>query len=363
MNLKSTPLIEEHKKLGARLAPFSDWSMPISYAGIIEEHNWTRTSSSLFDICHMTEFFISGEDSREYLNGLVTVNLDNMSIRSCRYGFMLNEDGGIIDDLIVYKIKDDSWMIVANAGTFERDLNHMKSHFLNGVKLDNISEETGKLDLQGPLSRDILKRFIGPEVESLNYYTFSYFSLLGENCIVSRTGYTGELGYEIYISRKNLRKLWSVILKDERVKPAGLGARDTLRLEMAYPLYGHDITEDTIPEEAGLGQFVDFNKDFIGKEALLRKKAGGINKRLICFMAGSRRSPRHNYKIYCEDEKIGVVTSGSFSPSLDLGIGMGYVKSGYENIGRDLLIKGDNKLEIKASITQKPFYKNGSVKY
>ncbi len=361
MNLKQTPLLNEHKKLGAKLAPFGGWLMPISYGSIIDEHNWSRTHASCFDICHMGEFIISGEGANQALNKIVTMNLDGIASGNCRYGFMLNEEGGIVDDLIVYKIDEDRWMLVVNAATTEKDKAQLKKHLPDKLNLDNISENTGKLDLQGPYSKDILKKLVGDGVEKLNYYTFSYFKILDEENIISRTGYTGELGYEIYISKDKIKDLWNRLMQDKRVKPAGLGARDTLRLEMAYPLYGQDITEDTIPQEAGLDQFVDFSKDFIGKGALIEKKEKDIKRKLVCFKTTSRRSPRHNYKIYHDNKEIGVVASGSFSPSLGVGIGMGYIDEDFSGIGTKITVKGNSAI-IEAKITEKPFYKKGSAR-
>jgi len=362
MDLKSTPLFEEHKRLGARLAPFAGWLMPISYGSIIGEHKWSRSSASIFDICHMGEFIISGKGAKKGLNRILTMELDNMKDGTCHYGFMLNERGGIIDDLIIYKINDNKWMIVVNAATTEKDEAHIKNHLPDGVRLENISNILGKLDIQGPLSKEILKGFIGDGLEKLDYYTFSFFKILGDDNIISRTGYTGELGYEIYIDNNKIIELWRRLLEDKRLKPAGLGARDTLRLEMAYPLYGQDITEDTLPQEANLSQFVDFKKDFIGKEALLKKKEKGIKRKLVCFKTDSRRAPRHNFKIYLHEKEIGIVTSGSFSPSLGCGIGMGYVEEGYDKKGTRITIK-DGSTVITAIIQDKPFYKEGSVRY
>ena len=356
MDLKLTPLIEEHKKLGAKLSEFSGWLMPIQYEGIISEHNWTRRSASVFDICHMGEFIIYGEPEKSNLEGILTVGLANMPCGVCRYGFMLNENGGIIDDLIVYRIQYDKWMLVVNAATIDKDEVHLKKYLSPDSELENISAKMGKLDLQGPLSQAVLKEFVGAGVAGLKYYTFAYFSTLGEDSIISRTGYTGELGYELYSSNEKIKELWNLLLKDGRVKPAGLGARDTLRLEMGYALYGQDIDESISPQEANLEAFVDYGKDFIGRDALLDKKKKGITKKLVYFIANSRRLPRHNYKIYANKKEIGVVTSGSFSPSLFCGIGMGYVENGYDKLKSKIILKED-KIEIDATITSKPFRK------
>ncbi|RKY32624.1 MAG: glycine cleavage system aminomethyltransferase GcvT [Candidatus Omnitrophota bacterium] len=360
MDLKSTPLLEEHKKLKAKIGEFAGWLMPIQYSGIIDEYYWTRKNCSVFDTCHMGEFIVHGDLKESNLDRVVTHDLENMEINRCSYGFILNEKGGIIDDLLIYKLQKDKWMLVVNAGTCEKDEKHLRK-YING--LENISENTAKFDLQGPLSREVLKDILKDEsdkLEKLKYYHFDYFSLFGENVIISRTGYTGELGYELYLSKKNVEKLWKLLLSDERVKPAGLGARDILRLEMGYPLYGNDINEDTTPLEAGFEKFVNLKKDFIGKSALLKQKKEGIKKMLVCLKSNSRRAPRHNYKIYLDGKEIGYVTSGTFSPILSCGIGMGYIEKDYFEIGKKVLIK-DGKIEIEAVIVEKPFYKEGSL--
>ncbi|MCK5306331.1 MAG: glycine cleavage system aminomethyltransferase GcvT [Candidatus Omnitrophica bacterium] len=361
MNLKTTPLHSQSEKLGAKFAPFGGWDMPISYSGIIDEHNWTRKSACLFDICHMGEFIISGAGAGDALNKIVTMNIEEIPVKACRYGFMLNENGGIIDDLIVYKIDNNKFMMVVNAATKDIDLTNLKKHLPEDISLEDISDKTAKIDLQGPLSRDILKEIISADIEKLTYYTFSYFDVLGENSIVSRTGYTGELGYEIYISAGKAVELWDTLLKDKRVKPGGLGARDTLRLEMSYPLYGHELDNSTSPLEAGLGIFVDLDKEFIGKDVLVKQKEEGLLKRLVCFKVDSRRAPRNGYKILSGDKEIGVVSSGSFSPSLKRGIGMGYVEADYRTAGTKVTL-GDGRVKIKAEIIKRPFYKEGSLR-
>lgn len=360
MDLKKTALYQEHEKLHAKLAPFGGWLMPIQYEGIIAEHNWTRQNASLFDICHMGEFKVYGDADKSGLDRIVTNPLKKMSDGECRYGFMLSEKGGIIDDVIVYKIKSDEWMIVVNAATIDKDAEHIKKHLAKGAKFEDISGETAKLDLQGPLSRDVLQDIIGGDIKLLKYYRFDKFNILGEQNIISRTGYTGEMGYEIYISMGKVAGLWNKILSDKRVKPAGLGARDTLRLEMCYPLYGQDITDNESPIEAGFEKIIHFDKDFIGKDALMKAKKSSSRK-LICFATDSRRSPRHNYSIFSDNKEVGIVTSGSFSPSMACGIGMGYVEPQYSVYGKDIVIKSEN-VEIKAKITDKPFYKHGTAK-
>ncbi len=359
MNLLETPLIAEHRKLGARLGPFGGWLMPIQYSGIIAEHEWTRKNVSLFDTCHMGRFILKGQYDRSGLDKIVTVNLSNMPIRRCRYGFMLNESGGIIDDLVTYKIKDDEWLLVVNAARIAADEAHLRKHLSVDSKLENASARSGKLDLQGPFSKDVLAGIAGSRISSLKYYTFGFFTILGEENIISRTGYTGELGYEIYISNGKVVELWDTLLKDVRVKPAGLGARDTLRLEMGYGLYGQDINASITPLEAGLEKFLDLDKDFIGKGAILEKKKKGGSRQMVYFLTDSRRAPRHNYKIFRDNKEIGIVTSGSFSPSLSCGIGTGYVKEPLKKGDKIVLCEG--AIEINATLTDKPFYKHGTA--
>jgi aminomethyltransferase len=359
--LRQTPLFNQHINLGARIAPFGGWNMPIQYEGIIAEHNWTRQSASLFDICHMGEFLISASPDKLKDEIIFTFNLASMPLGACKYGFMLNEHAGIIDDLIAYRTSADRWMIVVNAATRNRDFAHISSHLPEGVLIEDISDKTAKLDLQGPFSLDVLVPMAGEGVKGLKYYQSGGFKLIDKDVIVSRTGYTGELGFEIYIDAGCIDELWERMLNDKRVKPAGLGARDTLRIEAGYPLYGQDIDENTTPLEAGFSYALDFNKDFIGKSALLKQKEQGMEKKLIFFISDTRRSPRHLDKIYADEKDIGMVTSGSFSPSLGFGIGMGYVENGYDWIGAGIVLKNE-KSELSARITDKPFYRKGTVR-
>jgi len=357
--LATTLLLDKHKKLGARLAPFGGWLMPIQYSGIIDEHNWTRTSAGLFDICHMGEFIVEADLAKSNLSELVTIDLKGLPKGACRYGFMLNEQGGIIDDLVVYRISEAKWMLVVNAATTGGDEAHMRKHINSATHLENVSASLGKLDVQGPESGRVVSDLLGSDIK-LKYYTFDYFNLLGEKIIISRTGYTGELGYELYMPNKRIVQLWDRVLSDKRVKPVGLGARDTLRLEIGYSLYGQDIDQKTSPLEAGLEFFISWDKEFIGKEALIKQKQNGLGRRMVSFIADSRRSPRHNYNIVHKGQDIGRVTSGSFSPSLSFGIGMGYVTTEIA-LGEEILLN-EGSISIPARVVKKPFYKTGTVK-
>jgi len=350
-----TPLHDNHLALGAKMAPFGDWLMPIQYQGILAEHAHTRQAVSLFDICHMGEFMLEADPALSGFDRIVTQNIISMPEGSCRYGFMLNQQAGVLDDLVVYRINQTNWMLVVNSATTAGDFAHLKKNLLGQFKLQDVSDKTGKLDVQGPQSLDVLKNIFGDGISKLNYYTFSEFVFEGQRCIISRTGYTGELGYEIYISTDYVARLWEVLLEDNRVKPAGLGCRDTLRLEMGYPLYGHELDTAHTPLAAGLLKFVDLSKDFIGKGALLNEQELGQKEHLICFQTDSRRGPRHGFAIFADKKQVGTVTSGSFSPSLSVGIGMGYV-SGHYVIGDELTVK-DANIEIPVKVVKKPFYK------
>jgi len=333
--------------------------MPIQYQGILAEHAHTRQAVSVFDICHMGEFMLEADPVLSGFDRIVTQNLISMPAGSCRYGFMLNEQAGVLDDLVVYRINKNNWMLVVNAATASGDYVHLKKELLGEYRLENISDKTGKLDVQGPQSLDVLKDIFGEAIEKLNYYTFADFFFDKERCLISRTGYTGELGYEIYISNDYVAKLWDQLLKDGRVRPAGLGSRDTLRLEMGYPLYGQDLDTSHTPLASGFAKFVDFSKIFIGKDTLLKECNKGESEHLVCFQADSRRAPRHGFAIFDRDKRVGTVTSGSFSPSLCVGIGMGYITGDY-SIGCRLVLK-DSSTEIPVYIVKKPFLNKTSL--
>lgn len=361
MQLKQTPLYQEHISLNARMVPFGGWEMPLQYAGILAEYDQTRREVSIFDTSHMGEFVVEGEAKESGLDRIVTQPIQDMPVKSCRYGAMLNNNGRVMDDLIVYRLSNEKWMIVVNGATMQKDAAQFEEHIKPQGTFTNNSDRTGKLDIQGPLSREVLSSFI-EDIQKLDYYTFDEFEVLGEKAIVSRTGYTGELGYEIYFPWDRTQELWKEILKRD-VKPAGLGVRNVLRIEMCYNLYGHELEEDISPLEAGLNRFIDWEKDFIGKEALLRQKKSGTKRKLICFVSESRRSPRAQHKIYSkrDGEEIGIVTSGTFSPSLKQGIGLGFIDRERGSRGETILF-GDEKNKLPAQISGRPFYKDGSVK-
>ncbi|MCL2761277.1 MAG: glycine cleavage system aminomethyltransferase GcvT [Desulfuromonadales bacterium] len=359
-SLKQTPLYANHKKLNALMAPFGGWDMPIQYEGIIAEHKWCRENAALFDICHMGEFIFEGDIVKDGMEDIFTFSVETIPVGRSRYGFLLNESGGIIDDMIIFRIAENKVMIVVNAATADNDFSVIQGR-LKGGSFRNITDSTAKLDLQGPESRNIITKIVDPSLLNLSYFKFTKVKILGEDALVSRTGYTGELGYEIFLPSKKVAELWEKLLTEPKVKPAGLGARDILRLEVGYSLYGSDLDESITPIEAGLENFVNFEKEFIGKGALLDQKKNGVSRIKIPFKTNSRRSPRHNHKIVVNGQEAGIVTSGAFSPMLGSGIGMGFIKPEFAIDGKNITIT-DGKLEIEASICQLPFYSDGSVR-
>jgi aminomethyltransferase len=358
--LQQTPLCGRHRDLKALMAPFGGWDMPIQYEGIIAEHGWCRNKAALFDICHMGEFLFEGDFEAGGLEDVFTFSVKSIPVGRSRYGFLLNEQGGVIDDLIVFRLGEEKAMIVVNAATIAKDFAAIKSR-LRGGSFTDISTATGKLDVQGPLARQVLVAAFGERIAAIPYFTFITMDILGVEAIVSRTGYTGELGYEIFIPSAKVTELWDLLLKDERVKPAGLGARDVLRLEVGYSLYGSDIDETITPLEAGLEGFVNFHKSFVGKEALLRQKEQGLSRSKVAFEVAGRRSPRHHYEICFSGENVGAVTSGVFSPMLGQGIGIGFVTPEVAAIGAPLTIRHE-RVTMEATICELPFYLGGSLR-
>jgi aminomethyltransferase len=359
--LKTTPLLGEHERLNARLAPFGGWLMPIQYDGILAEHRWCRESAALFDTCHMGRFHFMGGITATGIERLFSFRLDTIPVGRCRYGFLLNEQGGILDDLTAYRLAADQLMIVVNAGPEEKDFAAIRAGLGGNPYFEDITRGKGKLDLQGPRSREVLAGLVGREIEDIPFFGFRRLTILGSEAIVSRTGYTGDLGYEIYLGDDRVVDLWRLLLEDGRVRPAGLGARDLLRLEMGYSLYGSDLDETTTPLEAGLERFVDFTREFVGREALIRQQAEGVRRVRAAFRVSSRRSPRHGYEIHRQGKVVGSVTSGAFSPMLGCGIGMGYVSPDSSEIGILLEIRHE-EISLEATVVELPFYRDGSLR-
>jgi len=342
------------------MVAFSGWNMPVQYSGIIEEHLYTRTRAGLFDICHMGEFILKGPSAAADLEKLVTCRVDDMPAGRCRYGFMLNEAGGVIDDLIVFRIAEDDFMVVVNAGTVSKDREWIEGRVSPETEFRDISDITAKLDLQGPLSREILGAVAGDgreAVEGLKRYNFTEMDLDGVTTLVSRTGYTGELGYELFFPPEHAERFWDRFMEQGVARPVGLGARDTLRMEMGYSLYGNDIDEEHTPLEGNLARFVRMEKDFIGREALASQESGGFSRILTGFICSGRRSARSHFKVKKDGEEVGEVTSGAFSPCLKKGIGLCYIEKELAGEGTGIVLT-DGRVEIEAGIKSVPLYEH-----
>jgi len=357
--IKRTPLFEAHKKLGARIIEFFGWEMPVQYTSIIEEHNAVRNKAGLFDVSHMGRIDVSGPDSFDFVQKLITNDVSRIEKKQALYSPMCYESGTIIDDLIVYKLDGDHFLVVVNGSNREKDFEWMEKNKEGDMQLKNVSDEIGMIAFQGPIAEKVLQKITDYDLSSLKYFQIDDMELNGIKTMTARTGYTGEDGFEIYAADVEIKHIWNKILelgKDEGVVPVGLGARNTLRLEACMMLYGNDIDDTTTPLEAPLSWTVKFDKDnFIGKEKLLEQKEKGVKKKLVAFEMIDRGIPRHGYKIFVENE-IGIVTSGTFSPTLKKNIGLGYVDVKFKEIGNVIKIQIRNNL-CRAKIVKIPFYK------
>ena len=358
---KTTPLYEEHRRAGAKIIPFGGWLMPVQYTSITDEHQAVRNNVGVFDISHMGQLTASGANTATWLNRMLTNNIDKLELGTGQYTFLLNESGGIIDDLIVYRTGPEEFLLVVNASRTEEDFAWLQKHLDATVRFENRSADYAGLAVQGPkvveLFRQLFRR--DPELPARNQ--IKDFDFLGINLTIARTGYTGEDGVEVFFPAPDAATVWNEILAKGQplgLRPCGLGARDTLRLEMCYPLNGNDLTPERNPIEAGLGFFVDLNKgDFIGRETLARIKETGAPQKLVPFkMKGKGPPPRPHYPVWCEGAQIAEVTSGTLSPSLNQGIGMAYVPSANAKIGRELEIEIRGQ-KFPAVIEKKPLYK------
>lgn len=354
-SLLTTPLHSWHVANGAKMVPFAGWSMPVQYTGILEEHKHTRTFASLFDICHMGEFLLEGKDATEALSRVVTHNLQTLAPGKCRYGFLLNEQGGVLDDCIVYRLAEEEYMLVVNAARIETDFSWISSRLPAGIRFLNQSAETAKIDLQGPTSYVALSNAIPGNWADLTYFGFKETLVDGVPLLISRTGYTGELGYEIYLPRDKATWLWEHLLEMPGVRPAGLGARDTLRLEMGLPLYGQDLDEAHTPVEAGYGGMITSAAPFVGKAGLDK-----VRERLIGLRIEGRRSARHHDEVYLDDTRVGTVTSGSIAPSLGCCVALAYVRADVASADA-FIIKGA-RTALEATRADLPFYTEGTAR-
>ncbi len=354
--LHITPLNAWHKAHGAKMVPFAGWEMPVQYSGILAEHQHCRTKACVFDICHMGEFSLKGPGAQEALGKAVTQNLETLAQGKCRYGFLLNAEGGILDDLIVYCVGKDEYMLVVNGACAAGDFAAIAARLPKTLNFTDISDATAKIDLQGPKSFDVLSRLLPGDWTKLGYFSFMKTAFDGAEMIVSRTGYTGELGYEFYLPATKAQALWDALIADADVLPAGLGARDTLRLEMGYPLYGQDLDTNRTPAEAGYPGMLTSAADYVGKA-----QAFTVRQKLIPLTIEGRRSARHYDKVCLPDgTEVGEVTSGSFSPTLGHSIALAYVTA-EAAAGTDFVVKAA-RVELPAKRTDLPFFTGGTAR-
>lgn len=344
------------------MAPFGGWDMPIQYEGIIAEHEQTRQRTAIFDICHMGEFVLRGPTAEQDLERLLTQNVATIKLGQARYGYLLDAEGGVIDDLTCYRLGTDHFYLVVNAGTRPGDADWIRSHLSTLTDFRDVSDETAKLDIQGPTSREEIETVLGAKLPDLKYFFSAKAELLGTKCLVSRTGYTGEWGYEIYFPWNETGRFWDAFTASGRIKPAGLGARDTLRLEVAYPLYGHELGRERTPIAASRGLFVDMTKDFIGKAACARDLANGCPRYLAGLLLETKRAARAHDKVMQAGREVGEVTSGSLAPSLGTAVALAYVDATLCAPGTNLEIAVAGGKTLPAKVVETPFYKQGTAR-
>lgn len=357
--MKITAFNQIHKDLGAKMVPYAGFEMPVQYAGVNQEHLIVRNGVGVFDVSHMGQFFIKGPEALELLQYIGSNDASKVKIGQAQYTCLTNEKGGIVDDLIIYRMSQDEWMLVVNASNIDKDWEWINKHNKFEVEIENRSDQLSLLAIQGPKAIEAMQSLTDVNLAEIPFYNFKVAEFAGaKDVIISATGYTGSGGFEIYFDNQYAEMMWEKVMeagKDFGIEPCGLAARDTLRLEKGFCLYGNEINENTSPLEAGLGWITKLNKEFIGKDVIAQQKENGIEKKLIGFKLIERGIPRQDYKILDENEnEIGVVTSGTQSPVLKEGIGMGYVKTDLAEVGIQILIQVRNKT-IKAEIVKTPF--------
>jgi len=359
-----TPLYNKHVKLNATMVDFAGYKMPMQYSSIFEETRAVRNSAGLFDVSHMGEIEISGNNRAEFIDYLVTSDITKLKRFQAKYTTMLDENGGIIDDLVVYNLPE-RYFIVVNAANQETDFKWIQQHGKSKVKIQNISKRYFQLAVQGPNSQKIIAKIVKEDPSDLNFYHLREETIGKIEVLLSRTGYTGEDGFEIYGKSEEAEEIWDKIMeagKEEGILPCGLGARDLLRLEMGYCLYGNDITRETTPLEATLSWVVSLDKkDFIGKDVLLKQRKEGTTRKLVGILVPGKKIPRHGYKILVNQKEAGIITSGNYSPDLTCSIAMGYINKPFEKEGTGVEIQSRNEL-IKGNITKLPFWKSGTMR-
>ncbi len=357
---KKTALFDKHVSLGAKMVPFAGFEMPVQYSGVTEEHFAVREKAGLFDVSHMGQFMIEGPGSKELLQFVTSNNVDTLEDGKAQYSCLPNETGGVVDDLIVYKMADEKYFVVVNASNIEKDWNQiLKYNDKFGAKMTNLSDDYSLLAVQGPKATEILQKLTDTNLSDIPYYHFTEGSVAGVNdVIISNTGYTGSGGFEIYFKNEDAVKLWDEILKageEEGIIPCGLAARDTLRLEKGFCLYGNDIDDTTSPLEAGLGWITKFDKDFVNKDYLAKQKEEGVTRKLVGFEMLEKAIPRHDYPVVDADGNvIGKVTSGTMSPMKKVGIGLAYVDKPHDKNDSEIFIQIRNK-NVPAKVVKTPF--------
>ena len=361
MDVKKIALNDLHESLGAKMVPFAGYNMPVRYSSDMEEHHTVRNGVGVFDVSHMGEFVLEGPDALDLIQRVTSNDASKLVDGQAQYSCLPNEDGGIVDDLLVYRLKEDQYMLVVNASNIEKDWDWIVKYNTKGVTMKNVSDRYSLFAVQGPKAIEALQSLTTVNLSDISFYTFVVGPFAGvEHVIISATGYTGAGGFEIYAANEHAESVWNAIFdsgKDFDIKPIGLGARDTLRLEMGYCLYGNDIDDTTSPLEAGLGWVTKFTKEFTNSKNLLKQKEGGVKRRLVGFKMIDKGFPRSHYEILDTDEnKIGEVTSGTMAPSLGYGVGMGYVAKEQSKAGTEVLIAVRNR-KLKAEIVKLPFYK------
>lgn len=359
--MKNTALTHIHENLGAKMVPFAGYNMPVQYEGVNAEHEIVRNGVGVFDVSHMGEFFLKGENALALIQKVTSNDASKLVNGKAQYSCLPNNDGGIVDDLIVYKIKDNHYLLVVNASNIEKDWNWISSHNDLGVEMTNASDQYSLLAIQGPKAAQAMQSLTNIDLSNMGYYTFQIGDFAGkQNVIVSATGYTGSGGFEIYFKNEDAEYIWNKVFEAGAafgIKPIGLAARDTLRLEMGFCLYGNDINDTTSPLEAGLGWITKFDKTFTNSDNLLHQKEAGVARKLVGFEMIERGIPRHDYEICdAQENVVGIVTSGTQSPSLGIAIGMGYVPSALAAVDSEIYIRIRNK-DIKAKVVKMPFYK------
>lgn len=360
--MKTTALSQVHEALGAKMVPFAGYLMPVSYEGVNIEHKTVRNGVGVFDVSHMGEFLIEGPKALDLIQKVSSNDATKLSVGKAQYSCLPNETGGIVDDLIIYRVKEDTYLLVVNASNIEKDWDHISKYNEEfGATMRDLSESYSLLAIQGPMAVEAMQSLSSVNLSEIKFYNFVVGDFAGiPHVIISATGYTGSGGFEIYCKNDEVQQVWEKVLEagaDYGIKPIGLAARDTLRLEMGYCLYGNDIDDTTSPFEAGLGWITKFSKDFVNSGSLAKAKEEGPSNKLIGFEMAERGIPRQSYDIVDQDgNKIGRVTSGTMSPSLEKGIGLGYVKTSAADIGNQIYIQIRNKA-VQATVVKPPFYK------